>query len=127
MSVDRRPSVWGSGLNTGLAFRVRDDKNFCFAYTSGDSATSNQLTVRCYNNGSRNVLVSAVPMPSFVWTRLHVRTDTGGGINVYADEQSVATTSTSWLANETGAGLYNDAYGMALTNRWDNFMVLDTQ
>ncbi len=124
--VNRHPGVWDSGLNTGMAFRVKDANNFCFAYTSGESLISNQLNVGCYYNGTRSLLMAPVSMPSFVWTGLRVVTDAStGGILIYGDNQLVASTSTYWLASESGVGLYNDTYGSALTNRWDNFAVYD--
>ncbi len=125
--VSRRASVWGSGLNTGLAFRVKDARNFCFAYTSGDVLRRNNLNVGCYLNGTRFLLISPVQMPDFVWSNLRVVSTEGegGGIYVYADQELIAVTSTFFLVNETGAGLYNDTYGLGLTNRWDNFTVLE--
>ena len=123
--VDRRPASWGSGLNTGLAFRLKDARNFCFAYTSGDVLRRNILNVGCYRNGSRTMLMPPTQMPDYVWTTLRVvTTEAGGSIYVYADRELVAITSTDYFVTETGAGLYNDTYGLGLTNRWDNFAVL---
>lgn len=123
--VSRHASVWGSGLNTGLAFRLKDAQNFCFAYTSGEVLRRNILNVGCYHDGARSLLISPIQMPDYVWTNLRVvTTQAGGAIYVYADQELVTVTSTSWLVNETGAGLYNDTYGLGLTNRWDNFAVL---
>ncbi|MGH9969610.1 MAG: carboxypeptidase regulatory-like domain-containing protein [Pyrinomonadaceae bacterium] len=51
--VDRRPGNWGSGIHTGLSFRVMDARNFFFAYTSNSpSGSANRLlTVGYYING----------------------------------------------------------------------------
>jgi len=124
--VSRRPATWGSGLNTGLAFRVKDAGNFCFAYTSGEVLRRNILNVGCYYKGSRGLVMTPVEMPDYVWTGLRVviTEGRGGSIYIYADTELVAVTSTDYLAGETGAGLYNHTYGLGLTNRWDNFAVL---
>ena len=122
--VSRHPGAWGSGVDTGLAFRVRDAQNFCFAYTTNQG---HMLNIGCYSSGVRGLLITPVPMPDYVWTTLRVMSTRaeGGAIRVYADQDLVATTSTLQLVDETGAGLYNNTYGMGLANRWDNFAVLN--
>lgn len=121
--VDRRPGVWGAGDNTGLSFRVADANNYFFVYTSGDSQASQPqlLTLGFYNNGSRNELASGISLPSGRGT-LRVVSKTDGTINVYAGALIYSSTN-ALLANASGAGLYNNGPGLALTNRWDNFTV----
>ncbi|HEY3026775.1 MAG TPA: carboxypeptidase regulatory-like domain-containing protein, partial [Pyrinomonadaceae bacterium] len=126
VSVDRRPGVAGSGLDTGLSFRVLDDRNFFFAYTSvnNDASTSRILTVGYYLGGQRVNLVTGVNMPAS-WTTLRVVTKSSGEITVYADATQVYATTNNTLSNATGAGLYNNSSGLGLVNRWDNFTVFD--
>ena len=49
----------------------------------------------------------------------------GGKIVVYADNEEVYTTTNPTFAEATGAGLFNHAAGLSLTNRWDNFKVFE--
>lgn len=122
--VNRHPGLWGSGLDTGLSFRVVDNRNFFFAYTSESNTTPGRqnLSVGYYLNGSRFDLVTMVSMP-VGWTTLNVVTTEDGSIKVYADQTLVYSTSSDVLATATGAGLYNNSPGLALVNRWDNFTV----
>jgi hypothetical protein len=126
VEVSRRPGRWGSGISTGLSFRVVDDQNYFFAYARGDSATNQVLTVGCYQNGQRTNLTTSVSMPSS-WVTLIVVTNNSGSIKVYADGVLVYSVSTGVMATATGAGLYNNSSGLALVNRWDNFTVYDAQ
>lgn len=122
--VNRHPGSWGSGLDTGLSFRVVDDENFFFAYTSEshNSAPLRSLTLGYYLNGQRSDLVTGINLPTF-WTTLRVVSANNGGLTVYADGTLVYTTTSNVLLNGTGAGLYNDSPGLGLVNRWDNFTV----
>ncbi len=125
--VNRNRGAWGSGIHTGLAFRVRDGRNFFFAYTGVseiDPFNTRTLTVGYYLNGTRTNMVTNVSMPG-EWTTLRVYTKSTGEIAVYADGNFVFRTSSDTLVNATGSGLYNDLYGLGLTNRWDNFTVVD--
>jgi hypothetical protein len=122
--VDRHAGVWGAGHNTGISFRVADSSNYFFAYT-GDNADPSQpeiLTVGNYLGGVRTDLASNISLPAS-WTTLRVVTTEGGAISVYADNTLLYSTTNSSLAGSVGAGLYNNAAGLALTNRWDNFRV----
>ncbi|MDQ6652979.1 MAG: hypothetical protein M3Y84_09565, partial [Acidobacteriota bacterium] len=126
--VDRTSGRFGSGLNTGLCFRVTDKNNFFFAYTSHDETDASKpskLSLGYYQAGTKTVVASGITMPSDSWRTLRVVTTQAGGINVYADNALVYSTNSSVNAFATGAGLYNNAPGMGLTNRWDNFTVLD--
>jgi hypothetical protein len=58
---------------------------------------------------------------------LRVQTRADGRIQVLVDAKPVLSTSSNVLLSATGAGLYNDAPGLSLTNRWDNFNVLPLQ
>jgi hypothetical protein len=124
--VDRHPGQWGSGLDTGLSFRVTDANNYFFAYTSESeqSPGAQTLTVGYYLNGQRAVLVTGVAMPA-QWITLRVITRSTGTINVYADSSLVNSINNTLMATATAAGLYNNSAGLGLVNRWDNFTVLD--
>lgn len=127
VQVDRQPGSWGSGIHTGLAFRVLDGRNFFFVYTGvseNDPFNTRTLTAGYYINGSRTNLVTGVNMPAN-WITLRVVTKRTGEIAVYANDIQVYATSNTNLTTSTGVGLYNDLFGLALTNRWDNFTVLD--
>jgi hypothetical protein len=126
--VNRTLGHYGSGDNTGLSFRVTDKNNFFFAYTSddeGDPAKPKKLTLGYYQSGARIVLASGINMPSGKWTILRVVTTQAGGITVYADNAQVYSTTSTVFASATGAGLFNNAAGLSLTNRWDNFTVFN--
>jgi hypothetical protein len=126
ISAERHARYWNCGVSTGLGFRVTDEKNYFFAYTRGDSTANQVLTVGYYQNGQRTDLTTSVNMP-VSWTTLSVVTNNSGSIRVYADGVVVYSGNSGLMVNATGAGLYNDAPGMALVNRWDNFTVYDTR
>lgn len=124
--VSRYKGRWGSGIHTGLSFRVVDAANFFFAYTA-DSPGGPQnkvLQVGYYQNGNRIDLVSNASVPA-EWSTLTVVTLSSGELDVYVDDSLVYQTSKPVLTTATGAGLYNDSSGNALTYRWDNFTVLE--
>ena len=122
--IDRHAGVWGTGHNTGISFRVTDSSNYFFAYTkdSVDPTQPEILTVGNYLGGARTDLASNISLPAS-WTTLRVVTTEAGAISVYADNTLLYSTSNNSLAGSVGAGLYNNAAGLALTNRWDNFTV----
>jgi len=122
--VNRYTGRWGSGIHTGLSFRVVDANNFFFAYTADSGGTPNNKIVRVgyYLNGQRVDLTTGVAMPSS-WTTLQVITTNSGDLHVYVDAAPVYSTNNPLLATATGAGLYSDSPGMGLVNRWDNFTV----
>ena len=124
--VSRYHGRWGSGIDTGLSFRVVDQANYFFAYTSDSIASpgSQFLTVGSYVNGVRSTLPSGVLIPAS-WTTLRVVTRATGGIQVFIDTTQVYSTTNPLLANATKAGLFNNSGGLGLVNRWDNFMVFD--
>jgi len=122
--VDRHPGRWGSGISTGIVFRWRDSQNFFFAYTSGTTAATQKLYVSFLANGTMRSLAAGVALPEF-WTTLSVVTLGAGRIDIYANSTLVYSTSSSVLATETNAGLWNYGYGQGLVNRWDNFTVLE--
>jgi hypothetical protein len=124
--VDRHPGINGSGLDTGLSFRVVDERNFFFAYTSSgaNAASPRQLTVGFYLNGVRTNLASGINLP-LNWTTLRAITKASGELSVYAGGTLLYTTSNSNLVNAVACGLYNNSAGLGLVNRWDNFTVLD--
>lgn len=124
IQVNRRTGSWGSGISTGLGFRVVDNNNYFFANTSGDSSAMQSLSVGYYLNGQRTNLVTGVTMPSS-WTTLGVVTMNSGSIKVYADGTLIYSTINTVMAEAARAGLYNDAPNLALINRWDNFAVYD--
>ena len=124
--VSRKRGRWGSGTNTGLSFRVVDQSNYFFAYTS-DSIPSpgNQfLNVGYYLNGTRSMIVSGVLVPAG-WTTLRVVTRANGSIVVFIDATEVYSTTNTSLAGATKAGLFNNSAGLGLVNRWDDFMVFE--
>jgi Carboxypeptidase regulatory-like domain/Concanavalin A-like lectin/glucanases superfamily len=126
--VNRTAGQNGSGDNTGLSFRVTDRNNYFFAYTSNDQddpAKPKKLSLGYYQAGVRTILASGIVMPSLTWKTLRVVTTQAGGINVYADNAQVYATTSLVFASATGAGLFNNAPGLSLTNRWDNFTVLN--
>src|SRR5947209_1266182 len=126
--VNRHPGSGGSGMNTGLSFRVLDSNNYFFAYTSdtdGDLSKPKTLTVGYYQSGVRTNLAAEVPMPDSWNIMLRVVTTSTGSISVYADDELVYSSNSSIMATATGAGLYNNSAGMGLVNRWDNFAVFD--
>jgi hypothetical protein len=124
--VNRYTGRWGSGVHTGLSFRVLDANNFFFAYTADnqESAGSRSVHVGYYLNGQRVDLTTNAPMPSN-WTTLRVTTTNSGDLKVYLDSTLVYSTNNPWLASATGAGLYSNSAGMGLVNRWDNFTVFE--
>ena len=124
--VSRYTGRWGSGIHTGLSFRVVDANNFFFAYTadSGSTPNSKLAHVGYYLNGQRVDLTTGVAIPAS-WTTLRVVTMNSGDLSVYVDSTLVYSTNSPLLAAATGAGLYSDAAGMGLVNRWDNFTVFN--
>ena len=124
--VDRRTGRWGSGINTGLSFRVIDGQNFFFAYTTEtDGAPGSQiLKVGYYANGQRVDFTTGSAMPS-TWLTLRAVTYANGVLLVFADNTLVYSTNSSIMATATGAGLYNNSAGLGLVNRWDNFTVFN--
>jgi hypothetical protein len=122
--VDRHAGVNGTGHNTGLSFRVADASNYFFAYSSDnqDPSQAQTLTVGYYSAGLRTELVTGILMPT-TWTTLQVFTTDTGTIGLSADGTPLYSTSNALLAGSVGAGLYNNGPGLALTNRWDNFLV----
>jgi hypothetical protein len=123
--VSRQHGRWGSGIDTGLSFRVVDQDNYFFAYTSDSIASpGNQfVNVGRYLNGARSMLVTAV-IPAG-WTTLRVVTRANGDLLVFIDTAQVYATTNTSLANATKAGLFNNSGGLGLVNRWDNFVVFD--
>lgn len=124
--VSRQRGRWGSGIDTGLSFRVVDEANYFFAYTSDSIASpGNQfLNIGSVLNGTRSMIASGIPIPSG-WTTLRVGTRANGTILVFIDNTQVYSTNIATLANANKAGLFNNSGGLGLVNRWDNFMVFD--
>ncbi|HEX7999990.1 MAG TPA: carboxypeptidase regulatory-like domain-containing protein [Pyrinomonadaceae bacterium] len=124
--VERRAGFWGSGLDTGLSFRVVNHNNLFFAYTSESNQPSapRKLAVGYYLDGERTDLTTNVLMPLY-WTKLRVVAKNDGSIKVYADTTLVYSTNSKILLAGKGAGLYNNSSGSGLSNRWDNFTVYD--
>jgi len=125
--ADRTLGKYGSGHNTGLSFRVVDKNNFFFAYTSdapNNPAQPKKLWLGYYQSGVSTFLLKGLSIPSSSWKTLRVLTTQAGGISVYADKVQVYSTTSPVFASATGAGLFNNAAGLNLTNRWDNFTVL---
>jgi hypothetical protein len=125
--VSRYHGRWGSGIDTGLSFRVVDQANYFFAYTSDSVASpgSQFLTVGSYVNGVRSTLPSGVLVPAG-WNTLRVVTRASGSIQIFIDATQVYSTNVATLANANKAGLFNNSGGLGLANRWDNFMVFET-
>ena len=127
IQVSRHVGRWGSGLDTGIAFRVHDSQNFFFAYTSGnpdDPANTRKLSVGYYLNGVRTLLASDVSVTAS-WTVLEVTTNKHGEIALSTDNRTVYSTNSSIMVNAAGAGLYNNGPSLGLLNRWDDFAVYD--
>ena len=126
IQVNRNAGRNNSGLDTGLSFRVLDEQNFFFAYTSAgaDAASARKLTVGFYLNGQRVNLASGINLPPS-WTTLIVVTRTSGEFSVFAGNSLLYTTTNGNLVKATGCGLYNNSPGLGLVNRWDTFTVLD--
>ena len=124
--VTRWRGRWGSGIDTGLSFRVVDESNYFFAYTSDSIASpGNQfVNVGSFQNGVRSMIASGIPIPSD-WTTLLVVTRANGNLRVLIDTNLIYSTNIAALANATKAGLFNNSGGLGLVNRWDNFMVFD--
>lgn len=122
--VERRTGRWGRGIHTGLSFRVVDANNFFFAYTTESGGTPNTRVLKAgyYVHGQRVELATSAALPG-AWTTLRVITAETGELRVYADDTLVYSTSSPLLTTATGAGLYNNSYGLGLVNRWDNFSV----
>ena len=128
IQVSRHAGTWGSGFDTGIAFRVSDSQNFFFAYTSGgenDPARSRKLTVGYYLNGVRTDLATNVSLEG-KWTVFEVAGKSNGQISVLIDGASVYSVTSSVLVNATGAGLYSNGPSLGLLNRWANFTVYNT-
>jgi Concanavalin A-like lectin/glucanases superfamily/Carboxypeptidase regulatory-like domain len=126
--VNRGARTFGSGTNTGLAFRVVDKNNFFFAYTSDDPINPSgprTLSVGYYQSGVRTMLASGISIsPTNNWTTLRVVTTPSAGISVYAGTTLLFSSSNSLFASAVAAGLFNNGPGLGLTNRWDNFTIL---
>ncbi|HEV7891315.1 MAG TPA: carboxypeptidase regulatory-like domain-containing protein [Pyrinomonadaceae bacterium] len=124
--VSRHPGLAESGHDTGLSFRVLDSNNYFFAYTTeGSDPSARLLTVGYYSNGQRTTLASGLATPAG-WTTLRVKTNAAGLLEVYADGARVYASQNSLMSTATGAGLYNNGPGLALTNRWDDFAIFAT-
>ena len=125
--VDRYKGRWGSGIHTGLSFRVVDAQNFFFAYTTDTGDPSNPKVVRVgyYLNGQRTDLTAGATLPAN-WTTLRVVTLNSGDLKVYADGSLVFFTNNTQFSSAAGAGLYSNSSGLGLVNRWDNFTVFPT-
>jgi hypothetical protein len=124
--VNRRPGRRGRGIQTGLSFRVVDANNFFFAYTNaaGGTASPQTLKVGYYLAGQRVDLETSAALPD-TWTTLRVVTTDAGDVKVYADNALLYSTNSALMATATGAGLFNNASGLGLVNRWDNFSVFN--
>jgi Concanavalin A-like lectin/glucanases superfamily len=125
--VDRARGAWGSGVDTGICFRVIDGSNYFFAYTDPVEPTQSGprvLTVGYVQGGSRTNLVVRESMAN-EWTTLRVVTKNNGDIAVYADNVLTYSTSSTVMAGASGIGIYSNSLGLGLTNRWDNFTVRD--
>ena len=124
--VDRRRGTFGSGIHTGLSFRVVDANNFFFAYTTDDGSSSNTqiLKVGYYLSGQRVDLATSSALPAD-WITLRVVTTNVGEVRVYVGSTLAYTTSNHLMETATGAGLYNNSSGLGLVNRWDNFTVFN--
>jgi hypothetical protein len=124
--VARKNGVGETGRDTGLSFRVADSANYFFAYTSeGANPSARLLTVGYRSNNQRTTLAAGLAMPA-TWTTLRVVTNAAGLLEVYADNTRVYAAQNSLMSTATGAGLYNNGPGLALTNRWDNFSLFAT-
>lgn len=126
--VNRHPGQYAgsTGISTGLVFRFRDRDNFFYAYTTGESASTQTLTVGYINGAATGILVDSAPMPGS-WTTLRVVTLASGSIEIYADSTLLHSATSSLLATEKNAGLWNFRNGQGLASRWDNFTVYDAQ
>jgi hypothetical protein len=126
--VNRYKGRWGSGIHTGLSFRVVDADNFFFAYTDDVVGDPTKKTVRIgyYLAGQRVNLANGEALPAD-WTTLRVVTTNSGDIAVYVDATLIYSTNKPLLAAATGAGLFSDSAGKGLVNRWDNFTVFAAQ
>ena len=122
--VNRSWGTSAAGIATGLVFRFQDSNNFFYAYTNGISASTQTLTLGYVSSLGLATLVAGTAMPPD-WTTLRVVTLESGRIDVYADATLVYSTTTGWLANGKNAGLWHFGSGQGLSNRWDNFTVLD--
>jgi len=122
--VSRYKGRWGSGIHTGLSFRVVDANNFFFAYTDDVVGDPTKKTVRIgyYLAGQRVNLANGEALPAD-WTTLRVFTKNSGDIEVYVDGTPLYSTNNPLLADATGAGLFSNSPGKGLVNRWDNFTV----
>lgn len=121
--VDRYVGRWGSGIHTGLSFRVQDANNFFFAYTrDAVSGQGKVLDAGYYQNGNRVDLIRDASIP-VAWSSLSAVTRTSGAIQIFIDGTMIYSTNETWLASATGSGLYSDSTGKGLVNRWDNFVV----
>lgn len=126
--VDRRLGSYQNGVNTGISFRVLDQNNFFFAYSSndeGDPSAPKRLSLGYYQLGARIILVSDITIPAPNWRTLRVVTLQSGSIDIYADNVLLYSTNSMILATAAGAGLFNNGPRLGLTNRWDNFTVLN--
>jgi hypothetical protein len=125
--VARRNGAAEVGRDTGLSFRVADSANYFFAYTSegADPSAPRLLTIGYFSNDQRTTLVTGLAMPA-AWATLRVVTNAAGLLEVYADDSRVYTAQNSLMSTATGAGLYNNGPGLALSNRWDNFSLFAT-
>ncbi len=124
ITVDRRPGFYGTGIATGLLFRFQDISNFFYAYTTGDTATTQKLMIGYYSGSGVVVLARDKTMPE-LWTTLRIITLESGSIQIFADSTLVYSTNISLLATAKNAGLWNFLYGQGLVNRWDNFAIYD--
>jgi hypothetical protein len=124
--VNRYKGRWGSGIHTGVSFRVMDAANFFFAYTadSGSDSQNKILDVGYYQGGNRVDLAQDLPIPA-EWTTLRVVTRSSGDIDVYIGDTLIYHANQPALASALGAGLFNDSAGKGLINRWDNFTVFE--
>jgi hypothetical protein len=109
-----------AALNTGIAFRVQNDTNFCFATTIGITETVTQVLVG-YVEAAVTTIVATVSMPAS-WTVLRVVT-TGSSVQVFGDSTLVTTQTVNKFLSATGAGLFYRFFGAGFGCRWDDFTV----
>jgi hypothetical protein len=128
--VSRNPGTYGTGISTGIVFRVIDDSNWCFAFTGGTLSTNQVLyagevvagVVTYWVNGS-------VSLPAS-WTVLRVTTLTTGAAQIFADATSLDSRTDTTNAAGQGHGIMfapiieGSAYRGTLAWRYLNFTVL---
>jgi len=122
VAVDRGPlGTDAVSINTGLVFRVTDEKNFFCAYSYG-TPTDFHLRIAKWIAGVETELANQVIATG--WTTFKVQSDGGTGIiKVLLDGALSKQVTDAALGTAKGVGLWNQFTNGGYPSRYKNFIV----